>query len=247
MKICVLAQKSANIIKSIPDRDSKPKVYWIKRIIVSVIVSFVMSAIVIPRLSFYQSEQDNSSSAYEAGQMEFYQNTTSSDTEGSSISQIVSELYSNNSAEPIEARTVLTGTTNGISWEYIGNVLDGVPHGQGVKDLENGSQFYGEWSHGRFMNGSGMEVSESGHFVGSFVNGFWSEGILQMQSGTTYEGTFTHRDGRHYRHGQGRISFANGDIYEGGFRYDQRHGQGTAFHAATGSTQSGVWINNDLQ
>ena len=145
-------------------------------------------------------------------------------------------------------RTTLTGTTNGIEWEYKGEVHNGNPHGNGRQELSNGSHFDGEWSHGKFLNGSGMEISEVGHFVGTFVNGFWSEGILQMHpSGAKYEGTFTHRNGRHYRHGQGRIDFANGDWYEGGWRYDNRHGQGTTFHAATESRQPGVWIDNVLQ
>lgn len=145
-------------------------------------------------------------------------------------------------------QTILTGATSGIEWEYRGHVHNGTPHGSGRKELGNGSWFDGEWSHGRFLNGSGMEISATGHFVGSFVNGFWSEGILQMHpSGAKYEGTFTHRNGQHYRHGQGRMEWPNGDWYEGGWRYDNRHGQGTTFHAATGSTQSGVWIDNVLQ
>lgn len=148
----------------------------------------------------------------------------------------------------VSTNTVLSGADNGIEWEYRGYVHNGTPHGNGRKELSNGGWFDGEWSHGRFLNGSGMEISESGHFVGNFINGFWSEGILQMHpSGAKYEGTFTHRNGRHYRHGQGRMEWPNGDWYEGGWRYDQRHGQGVAFHAATGSRQSGVWIDNVLQ
>ena len=142
----------------------------------------------------------------------------------------------------------LTGTTNGIEWAYVGSVYNGNPHGNGRQEWDNGSYFDGEWSHGRFLNGNGMEISEAGHFVGAFVNGFWSEGILQMHpSGAKYEGEFVHRNGLHYRHGQGRMEWPNGDWYEGGWRYDNRHGQGTTFHSATGSKQSGVWIDNVLQ
>jgi hypothetical protein len=149
---------------------------------------------------------------------------------------------------PPKINAPIQGTTNGIAWEYSGNVHDDRPHGNGIKELDNGSYFDGEWSHGQFLNGNGMEISEVGHFIGTFVNGFWSEGILQMRpSGAKYEGTFTHRNGLYHRHGQGRMEWPNGDWYEGGWQYDNRHGQGTAFHAATGSTQSGVWVDNVLQ
>jgi len=146
------------------------------------------------------------------------------------------------------ARTTLTGTTNGIEWKYVGNVHNGSPHGNGRKELDNGSYFDGEWSHGRFLNGNGMEISDAGHFVGSFINGFWYEGILQMlPSKATYSGQFIHRNGRNYRHGTGRMEWPNGDWYEGGWRYDNRHGQGVECHAATGILRPGVWINNILQ
>jgi len=146
-------------------------------------------------------------------------------------------------------QTSLTGITNGVQWEYVGYVLNGSFHGNGRQEFENGSWFDGQWSNGNFINGRGMYICQSGDwFLGDYIDGYWAFGSLRMYpSGATYEGEFTYRNGRHYRHGNGRLDFPNGDYYDGGWSYDQRHGQGVSFHFGTGSRQSGVWISNIFQ
>jgi hypothetical protein len=190
-----------------------------------------MSVIVIPRLPFNQT-----------GQNELLPTPlVTAQPEGTPVPTTPSDATTPQDTE-------LDGKENGMAWNYIGEVHNGVPHGNGRMEYSNGSHFDGEWSHGRFLNGNGMEIFETGHFVGTFVNGFWSEGILQMlPSGAKYEGTFIYRNGLHHRHGNGRMEWPNGDWYEGGWHYDNRHGQGTMFHAATGNLQPGVWIDNILQ
>ena len=248
MKICVLAQKGVDIISSIPSKDAKvrPPYYWTKRIVISLIVSFIMSAIVIPRLPMSQHEQ---SALSPIAQPETIPNTASNYATVFSPPQVVPETQSNDIVEPTEVRAVLSGVTNGTAWEYRGSVLNGHPHGLGRQEFDDGSWFDGQWSNGRFLQGEGMYICASGDwFIGSFLDGYWTTGVLHMHpSGAVYTGEFTHRNGRHYRHGRGRIEFPNGDWYDGGWRYDQRHGQGEEYHAATGTRRPGVWFDNVLQ
>jgi len=252
-KICELAQKCVKVISSIPDKTDKtgPPYYWTKRIIISVIVLFVMFAIIIPNLKSPKTEQDEQLPSYEATQSEDAQvsNTTPEPTSATTTSQGASEPKASTPPVSFDARTVLSGETNGIKWEYRGYINNELPHGYGKQEFSNGSWFDGEWHNGQFLTGKGMYICESGDwFLGDFVDGYWASGVLYMRpSGAKYKGDFIHRDGIHYRHGTGRMEWPNGDWYEGGWSYDNRHGQGVAFHAATRTHQSGVWINNVLQ
>ena len=49
--------------------------------------------------------------------------------------------------------------------------------------------------------------------------------------------------GKDERHGNGRYTYINGDVYEGEWRNGRRHGTGTYKFAATGSHYYGQWKN----
>jgi hypothetical protein len=150
---------------------------------------------------------------------------------------------------PIAPARTLYGATDGLRWEYNGDVAEGKPHGFGRKEYENGSWFDGEWYEGRYLNGEGMFIFISGDwFRGEFRDGVRNNGVLYIvASGTRFEGTFVFRNGRHYRHGYGRIEWPNGDYYDGEWHYDMRHGRGVSFHAESGERQDGIWIDNAFQ
>lgn len=63
-----------------------------------------------------------------------------------------------------------------------------------------------------------------------------------MPDGFTYEGEWT----RGEISGQGKATYANGDIYEGLFVQGKRQGAGTMTYA-TGETASGEWDNGALR
>ena len=240
--ICDLVQKCVKIINSKPDKSAAaarpPKApwYWTKRIIISAAISLVMSMIVIPNLNSYRANP----------------NTL---TPPLLTPYIYEDSEQPKQAEPEATapqviQTILKGKTNSAEWEYTGDILNEKPHGNGRQEYSNGSWFDGEWKDGQFIHGEGMYICESSGnwFLGKFVDSYWASGVLHMHpSEARYEGEFTHRDGRHYRHGNGRIEFPNGDYYEGGWWFDLRHGQGSIFHADSGVLKTGIWIDNVLQ
>ena len=72
-----------------------------------------------------------------------------------------------------------------IPWEngtYTGEVVDGVPHGQGIETYTDGTKYVGEWKNGKY-NGRGTYTYADGvKFVGKFKNGVeYGDGILTSE------------------------------------------------------------------
>ena len=66
--------------------------------------------------------------------------------------------------------------------------------------------------------------------------------VLQpVVSDGRYRGEFE----RGHWHGKGLLVHLNGDIYDGHFHYDVKHGAGTYVVAATGSVFVGEWVNGE--
>jgi hypothetical protein len=66
------------------------------------------------------------------------------------------------------------------------------------------------------------------------------QGTMTYANGDIYEGQWI--DDRRY--GQGTMTYANGDKYEGEWRFDERHRQGTMTYA-NGDKYEGEWENNE--
>ena len=85
--------------------------------------------------------------------------------------------------------------------KYVGEHIDGKPHGQGTYTFANGDKY-----------------------VGKFKNdNLHGQGTYAFANGDKYVGEY--KEGNYY--GQGTYTFANGDKYVGEFKDDKRHGQGT--------------------
>jgi hypothetical protein len=124
---------------------------------------------------------------------------------------------SSSTASTVETLQIWGGT-------YIGEVVDGLPHGQGTWTYPNGNKYVGEYKNGK-KNGKGTYTWPDGHkYVGEFKDG--------KRHG---QGTYTWADGRKYvgeykngkEHGQGTYTFANGNKYVGEYKDGKGHGQGT--------------------
>lgn len=89
------------------------------------------------------------------------------------------------------------------SKKYVGDLIDGVPHGYGIQYREDGSiEYEGDWRNGAW-HGYGLEYNYRGKlfYEGDFVNG--------------------------KEHGKGRLYYEDGDIaYEGDFLNGEFHGMG---------------------
>jgi len=146
-----------------------------------------------------------------------------------------------------DQEVTIFGTTGSLSWSYVGDALNGLPHGIGRKDIECGSWFYGEWSDGHYLHGEGYFIFESGAwFHGNLRYGHWTYGVFMSADMIKYTGQFIFNDNRHQRHGHGRSEWPNGNFYEGGWHHDRRHGSGVTFNAASQVRQYGEWIDNVL-
>jgi len=114
--------------------------------------------------------------------------------------------------------------------EYIGELRNGVEHGQGTLTLADGGAYVGEFRNGKPWNGKGTSMMDTGDkYVGEIKNGkIHGQGTYYYLAdnefkGNKYVGEF--RNGE--MHGQGTGSFANGDKYVGEFRNNKFNGQGT--------------------
>jgi len=115
--------------------------------------------------------------------------------------------------------------------KYVGDVANGVPHGQGTKTWADGDKYVGGWKYGRF-NGLGTMTRANGNkYVGEFKDGKrHGQGTKTWANGNKYVGEY--KDDK--RHGQGTKTWANGDKYVGEYKDDKRHGQGTVTFADDG-------------
>lgn len=99
---------------------------------------------------------------------------------------------------------------------YTGDWVDGIPHGRGSIQWDDGNYYEGDWFNG------------SGHGQGTF---YWS-------SGETYTGQVVNFG----LEGYGTYRWADGTVYQGYWQNGQMHGQGTCTWSS-GAVQSGTWEN----
>jgi hypothetical protein len=136
--------------------------------------------------------------------------------------------------------------------EFVGEIKDGKPHGQGTRTYGEGSYMYangdkyvGEWKdgkeHGPGILTIGEDLWAGDKYVGDFKEGFHHG-----------HGIYTHSDGRRYvgdwkggnSNGKGSYIYANGDKYIGEWKDGKMHGQGILKYA-DGNRYVGKLKDND--
>ncbi len=123
---------------------------------------------------------------------------------------------------------------------YVGDFLEGKPHGRGILYFANGNKYLGNWSK-NYRDGEGKFIFSEGHeYQGQFrLNAFHGKGVMRFANGDRYEGDWL----RNQPNGFGKYAFHSGGRYEGNFQNGKRHGDGTMFYA-DGSKFSGGWREN---
>lgn len=205
---------------------------------------------------------------------------TGNNLEVSNVLQNITECLSN----------YLSNLTNSLKEDaeddsnYIGDLLNGVPHGKGRRTFV---YFYiydtvydGEWKNGKY-DGYGIRISKStkelfdkyqidfeekkklseekfgfNYNAKIFENfqepeetvyeGFWRNGKLHGQGKKKdyegiLEGNFTEGD----IIGQAKMTYKNGDVYEGGWDMECKQGKGKITYA-NGKIFEGEWIDDEL-
>lgn len=147
---------------------------------------------------------------------------------------------------------------------YTGQMVNGVPSGQGRMEYATGEVYEGAWLDGA-KNGQGTmtyteddplgRITYTGEWANDAINGTgtmnlvygtyqgeWENnmthgwGTMTMEEGYRYEGELDHGTVSGY----GTMTYPNGDVYQGQFANGTRSGEGT-YTAADGSVYEGSW------
>ena len=107
---------------------------------------------------------------------------------------------------------------------YLGQLTDGVRHGQGVYTWKDGRRYQGRFEFGKRAGEGTLEWPNGNTYQGQFLdNQLSGQGVFTWANEDRYEGDFV--SGR--RTGKGRYSWKSGDVYEGEFLGGQLQGTGT--------------------
>ena len=133
--------------------------------------------------------------------------------------------------------------TNFDGHVYEGEWENGTKSGRGVERWPDGRKYDGEWLSGK-RHGNGSSVFSDGWYEGEWRGGqrhgvgtcVWGDGDGDGD-GRRYHGEWVDD----LQGGHGRSTYANGDVYEGGYHEGKRHGRGTYWHS-DGSAYEGDWF-----
>jgi len=115
----------------------------------------------------------------------------------------------------------LTSCANGAC--YVGKTLNGVHHGHGQMQFQNGAYFSGTFKFGKFDE-PGELLSENGAYNGSYKDGkFHGFGEQKDDNGGVYIGFFSEG----LRHGMGTFTSPDCTIYHGPWQNGHANGFGT--------------------
>ncbi|KAH7479840.1 hypothetical protein KRP22_010125 [Phytophthora ramorum] len=151
--------------------------------------------------------------------------------------------WANDALDPRE-KTCLDGYDDGQNGmcRYVGEVHDGVPHGQGESRHDASGEVYeGSWVNGR-RSGNGVTTLRDG----SVYRGEWRNGRRNGFGVFDDARTRAHYDGKWVggvRCGRGVCRYANGCLYEGDWQDDARHGAGR-YTFTDSSCYDGAWLND---
>ena len=125
--------------------------------------------------------------------------------------------------------------------KYEGNVINGKAEGSGKYNYENGFYYIGQWKND-MKNGKGILYYKNGNILynGDFINNkYEGKGKFIAENGEYYEGEFKNN----LFHGKGIIYYENGyKKYEGDFKNDKFEGNGKYIYE-NGHYYDGEWKN----
>lgn len=129
-------------------------------------------------------------------------------------------LYIEMEESKMAEQGTLTGKfKDGVTWEYKGDILNGIPNGKGKSVYSNGETYEGD-------------------VVNGLPNG---KGKITFSDGAVYEGDMVNGS----RHGKGKYTFPDGGYYEGNFVEDKVQGKGKKINS-DGTTSEGDFLNGQL-
>lgn len=123
---------------------------------------------------------------------------------------------------------------------YKGEIIRGLPYGEGTLVFENGDTYVGSFAGGIIEGKGDYTYSNGARFSGNWYNGKKEgEGILVMSDGTRFEGVWV----KDILEGEGKAFFSDGSRYEGEFKKGNIEGKGILYEK-DGSRYEGSFKNN---
>ena len=129
------------------------------------------------------------------------------------------------------------------SAKYTGYMLNGMQHGDGIQNWEDGARYEGKWIKGKTC-GYGIFY----HPDGDIYKGYWKDdkanghGIYTSKNGIKYDGEWLND----CQEGYGEESWNDGSKYKGYYKEGKKHGVGE-YLWADGSKYFGNWNNNSQE
>lgn len=147
---------------------------------------------------------------------------------------------------------------------YEGDLVVGVPNGEGTYYWDSGAVYQGDWVNGKREGTGTMTYDDGTVYKGKWKNDQRNgKGKITFTNGNVYDGqwkddkyhgtgTFTWANGTVYkgdwskgeRTGEGTMTWPSGDKYVGEFKNGNRHGKGTYYYP-DGSVYEGDWVDGD--
>ncbi|MEN1760237.1 dynamin family protein [Anoxynatronum sibiricum] len=125
---------------------------------------------------------------------------------------------------------------------YVGEVLDGRPHGEGTWSDNEGRLYVGSWKNGTNHGRGAYTWIDGSIYVGDFENGnFHGQGTLTASDGWKYVGYFANNE----FNGQGIYTYTDGRKFVGAWQDGRKHGQGSEYFANGTLDIEGRWINDE--
>ena len=112
---------------------------------------------------------------------------------------------------------------------YSGEVRNGLAHGFGKYEFENGSSYEGGFLFDEFHGEGEFTFSHGGVVKGKWTNGYFYEGVREFINGDKYEGEFL------------TIKEDSGQFHI------VMHGKGKPYRYEEGKWFSGYWKDDDLE
>jgi hypothetical protein len=110
---------------------------------------------------------------------------------------------------------------------YVGEFKDNVINGTGKMMYRDGTSYEGGWLNGKWHGAGAFTLENGDRWEGQFLDGKYDKvGVLKYANKNVYKGAISKFG---VRHGQGNMFWSNGELYEGEWRRNKRHGKGKMY------------------
>lgn len=154
-----------------------------------------------------------------------------------------STLPAVSSGRAVSGKAVKQQKTFPNGHSYIGTLVDGRMHGEGLYVWQDGSEYKGEFYNGTISGRGEKQWTDGRCYRGSWKQDMmWGKGEMTWPTGESYSGQFWKGE----YHGRGTRIKPSGDKYTGDFNNGEQEGEGTFSSATEGWVFVGLWLHGRM-